>query len=99
MDDLIVTYTVSVVEDLATSGDDPDAFDATDFLEMMSAYLPETAGVITEAEVVAWVTPLSEEVRRGGQTGQSRLRDKASSNKYLMTMSLLRFQSPSQPWT
>ena len=72
LDELIVTYTVSVVEDLATSGDDPDAFDATDFLEMMSAYLPETAGVLTEAEVVAWVTPLAEEVRRGEQTGQSR---------------------------
>lgn len=35
----------------------------------MTAYLPETAGVFTEDEVVAWVTPLADEVRKGELTG------------------------------
>ena len=42
MDDIVLSYVESIVEEVL---DDPDAFDADAFVEMFCAYVPQAEGV------------------------------------------------------
>lgn len=63
IDEIILTYVVSVLEELGEStGDVESAFDAEAFCEMMAAYVPEFSG-ISLPKVCQWMFELEATLR------------------------------------
>ena len=57
IDEIIVSYVVSVVEEVVAS---PDSFDAESFLEMITAYIPNASSISPEA-ATEWMMRLVHE--------------------------------------
>ncbi|EEB16459.1 conserved hypothetical protein [Pediculus humanus corporis] len=58
IDEIVLTYVVSILEDLGTEVDVEDAFDVEGFCEMLSAYLPDFVN-IDHGSVCDWIFQLS----------------------------------------
>lgn len=64
IDDIVLAYVVNILEDVASSTRDEegDAFDVTEFCEMLTAYLPLTESIPAEL-VTEWMFQLAAEQR------------------------------------
>lgn len=63
IDEIVLSYVVSILQDLVLSGpDEDDTFDVDDFCEMLTAYLPQS-GDIPQAHVTEWIFGLAHDQR------------------------------------
>jgi hypothetical protein len=64
IDDIVLDYVVNILEDVASSTCDAenDAFDVTEFCEMLTAYLPQTESIAQDL-ITEWMFQLADEQR------------------------------------
>jgi len=62
IDEIVLTYVISILEDLVEESDPSQAFDSDSFMEMIVAYLPLLEGV-DETKVTEWMINLVSDIK------------------------------------